>query len=80
MLQWHPALILPAALAGSCAKAGVLVEGVDGGDVLGQDRGEGGGVGHVGSLVRACLLDADDSTVDAPYPTRPSATLSSART
>src|SRR5690348_13607709 len=48
-----PVRVVDQGVVGESGHDGVLVEGVDGGDVPGQDGGEGGGVGHVGSLVRA---------------------------
>src|SRR5690349_16134898 len=48
-----PVRVVDQGVVGEGGHDGVLVERVDGGDVLGQNRGEGGGVGHVGSLARA---------------------------
>src|SRR5258708_35763920 len=48
-----PVRVVDQGIVGEGGHDSVLVDGIDGGDVLGQDRGEGGGVGHVGSLVSA---------------------------
>src|SRR6516165_8746376 len=44
-----PVRVVDQGVLGEAAHDGVLVERVDGGDVLGQHGGKGGGVGHGGS-------------------------------
>src|SRR5579859_487275 len=53
-------------VAGEGGRDGVLVERVDGGDVLGKDGGQGGGVGHAGSLVRTWLALMASPSVRPP--------------
>jgi hypothetical protein len=65
-----PVHVVDQGVVGEGGHDGVLVEGVDGGDELGQDGGEGGGVGHAGSFGGFC---ADDSTLGAPVAGRSTA-------
>ena len=60
-----PVRIVDQGVVGEGGHDSVLVERVDGGDVLGQNGRQGGGVSHAGSLVRG-LVCADDSTLGAP--------------
>src|SRR5579859_316818 len=61
-----PVRVVNQGILGEGGHDGVLVEGVEGGHILGQHGAQGGGVGHVGSLFEG-LLRGDDSTLGAPF-------------